>query len=199
MGRPRKGPVARTSRQAAHSYRNLDSPRGACHSVSITIPTPDPASCSELDWRTDSHQRQLSRLDQQQAKEKMTCVLEQQTKMEQVVSSKLTTIEGLAQQHSQRLLTLNQHAEASATCTSEAVALNQQILCQLAEDVRHVKYQMSNPTPRGALDPTRELPVILEDALGFQLTIPMDWINGWGVSIPTLTQRVTIHLAQGCT
>lgn len=54
----------------------------------------------------------------------MTCVLDQQTKMEQVLSSKLTAIEDLAQQHSQRLLTLNQHAEATATCTSEAVVLN---------------------------------------------------------------------------
>lgn len=130
----------------------------------------------------------------------MTCVLDQQTKMEQVLSSKLTEIEDLAQQHSQRLLTLNQHAEATATCTSEAVVLNQQVLCQLAEDVRHVKYQMSNPPPRGALDPTRELPVILEDVLGFQLPIPMDWIDGWVVSIlPTLTQKVTIHPAQEST
>lgn len=40
-------------------------------------------------------------------------------------------------------------------------------------------------------------PVILEDALGFQLPIPMDWIDGWVISIlPTLTQKVTIHPAQ---
>jgi len=119
----------------------------------------------------------------------MTCVLEQQTKMEQVVSSKLATIEGLAQQHSQSLLTLNQRAEASAICTSDAVVLNQQILCQLAEDVRHVKYQMSNPPPPGTLDPTKELPVILEDAFGVQVPIAMDWIRDWIVSIYTLTAR----------
>lgn len=123
----------------------------------------------------------------------MTCVLDQQTKMEQVLSSKLTAIEDLAQQHYQRLLTLNQHADATATCTSEAVVLNQQVLCQLAEDVRHVKYQISNPPPEGALEPTRELPVMLEDALGFQPKIPMDWT----VSISTLRQRSSIHPAQG--
>lgn len=123
----------------------------------------------------------------------MTSVLEQQTNIEQVVSSKLTTIEGLAEQGSQRLLTLNQAAEGSATCTSEAVVLNQQILCQLAEDVRHVKYQLTNSPPRGALDPTRELPVILEDALGFQLTVPMDWIDTWDVSLFSLKYSKSSH------
>jgi hypothetical protein len=39
------------------------------------------------------------------------------------------------------------------------------------------------------LDPTRDLPVIMEDALGRQLTIPAEWIERleWRVSLPTLS------------
>ncbi|KAK1829516.1 hypothetical protein QBC39DRAFT_356297 [Podospora conica] len=123
--------------------------------------------------------QQLSRLDHQEVAEKMTHALEQQNKMERVMSSKLTTMGNLGQEHSQRLLTLDRRVESSAIRTSEAVGLTNKRLAQLVEDVQHVKYQMSNPLPQPALDPSKDFPVILEDALGYQLTVPMDWIDTW--------------------
>jgi hypothetical protein len=89
----------------------------------------------------------------------------------------------LGQQQSQRLLTLDERVDASASQASQAVELNNALLRQLVEDVQYVRYQISNPPPRNALDPTKDLDVVLEDALGYRLEVPMDWIDNWDVRI----------------
>jgi hypothetical protein len=114
---------------------------------------------------------------------KMDNVLAIQDQTEKVVTTHFTKLEALGQQQSQRLLTLDEKVETSSSQTAEAADLTNRLLRRLVEDVQHVKYQMSNPPPPTALDPTKELPVVLEDALGYQLVVPMDWIGSWEVRI----------------
>jgi hypothetical protein len=119
--------------------------------------------------------------------------------MEETVSSQLTAIEDLGQQSSQRLLMLNERVDSSATNTSEAVGLTNHMLHQVLEDIQHVKYHMSNPAPQITLDPTKELPIVLEDALGCHLTVPMDWIENWDVRMrhPLLSTNYLTSTPQG--
>lgn len=42
----------------------------------------------------------------------------------------------------------------------------------------------SNPMFFRSLDPTRNMPVVFEDALGNVLEIPLDWLHNWGVGNP---------------
>ncbi len=58
------------------------------------------------------------------------------------------------------------------------------ILVDLAEKVIHLQVMVSNATYTRGPDPTKELPIILEDTLGSCLTLPEDWIHDWEVRIP---------------
>lgn len=130
--------------------------------------------------KSDLSSRQSSRLDHERITNQVTCAVEQQT---EIASSQRATMEGLARQHSQLRLEVDQRDEALVLCISEPVVLNQPVLCRLAEEVRHRMYQMSNPPPRAALDPTMDLPFLLEDALGVLLTVHINCIkDGWVVS-----------------
>jgi len=68
-----------------------------------------------------------------------------------------------------------------------AVVEIKELLAQVANVV--VSFQASSSTLLRFMDPTKELPVIVEDALGRQLTIPPGWIEflQWNVSPAALT------------
>lgn len=59
------------------------------------------------------------------------------------------------------------------------------LLIQLSQNVIDLQITASNSIFIRLLDPTRELPVVLEDALGRQLEIPAQWIDAleWEVSL----------------
>ncbi|KAK3349545.1 hypothetical protein B0T25DRAFT_482206 [Lasiosphaeria hispida] len=53
------------------------------------------------------------------------------------------------------------------------------MLVDLAENVVNLQVLVSNPTYLRPLDPTKDLPITLEDAFGYRLTLPEEWINDW--------------------
>ena len=56
------------------------------------------------------------------------------------------------------------------------------MLTDLAEKVIQLQVVLSNSIYVRGLDPTTNLPITLEDALGTYLTLPEDWIDDWEVS-----------------
>jgi hypothetical protein len=68
----------------------------------------------------------------------------------------------------------------------DAINLVKDILVDLAEKVAHLQVMVSNSIYIRSLDPTKDLPVILEDSLGFCLKLPEDWIENWDVSASEL-------------
>jgi len=55
-------------------------------------------------------------------------------------------------------------------------------LDRITDEVCALRHLTLNPAPSRSLDPTRELPVILEDAMGTQRQLPMDCIHNWEAS-----------------
>jgi len=136
--------------------------------------------------------RQVARLEHAAMATKVDKVLEQQDKTRKTTNTLTTALEKLSQQQSQQLIDLDERVESSTSRTSQAVGLTNDLLRKLVEDVQVVRYQMSNSGPSRALDPTKNLPVLLEDPLGYHLTVPMDWINSWEVKT-TDTARGSYH------
>ncbi len=60
------------------------------------------------------------------------------------------------------------------------------LLLSVSQTVTHSQITSSNGIFMRFLDPTKELPVVLEDALGRSLPIPAQWIDtlDWSVSCP---------------
>ncbi|KAK3349651.1 hypothetical protein B0T25DRAFT_582548 [Lasiosphaeria hispida] len=85
-------------------------------------------------------------------------------------TAEFTALKELGQEQSRQLSALDKSSGSQAL---KAVDLSNNLLRQLAEDVRHVKYQMSSPSPPNALDPTKECPILLEDALGLLPSSPV--------------------------
>lgn len=52
-----------------------------------------------------------------------------------------------------------------------------QLLVQVAQNVATIQAVLLNPTISRSLDPTKELPAILQDTLGRVVTIPPEWID----------------------
>ncbi|KAK0631300.1 hypothetical protein B0T14DRAFT_1158 [Immersiella caudata] len=123
--------------------------------------------------------QKVLRIEHASMAKKVDKVLETQGQVEKTVTTQFTKLEGLSQQQSQQLLALDEKVNTANSKSSSAVDLTNSLLRRLVEDVQHVKYQMSNPLPPNALDPTKELPILLEDALGYQLVVPMDWVDSW--------------------
>jgi len=99
-------------------------------------------------------------------------ISEQQGETHNAITTQTTSLEALGRQQSQQLTPM---------------------VRQLVEDVGRVRYQMSNPPPRAALDPTKDLPILLEDPLGTRLTVPMEWVKSWEVG--TLGREVAKFVA----
>ena len=59
------------------------------------------------------------------------------------------------------------------------------LMIQLSQNVINLQIIASNPIFLRSLDPTKELPVVLEDALGRHLMIPPEWIDAldWEVRL----------------
>lgn len=102
------------------------------------------------------------------------------------MSTQKTVIEKLTEERCEQLTTLAETADKSTEQTFQAFSISSNLLHKLVEDVQHVKYQMWNLPPIGALDPTKDLPVMLEDSLGHILAVPMDWIKTWEVGHLTI-------------
>ncbi|KAK0647092.1 hypothetical protein B0T16DRAFT_414687 [Cercophora newfieldiana] len=126
--------------------------------------------------------QQVTRLEHEAMTIKVDQVLEQQDQAQKTMVAHATALEKLSQQQHQQLSTLDERVELSVGQNSQAINLANDLLRKLVEDVQHVRYHMSNPPPPGALDPTKNLPVLLEDPLGYCLTVPMEWIKSWEVS-----------------
>lgn len=86
-----------------------------------------------------------------------------------------------------------QQAAQEKTCSGILASLKESlagtlylgdILTQVSHNVAHLQITLSSLASMRSLDPTKELPVILEDALGRQLPIPAQWIDSleWEVS-----------------
>ncbi|KAK5652393.1 hypothetical protein OQA88_10585 [Cercophora sp. LCS_1] len=122
---------------------------------------------------------QLSRLERAAMAAKVDRVLEKQDEVQTSVTAQSAALEDLVQQQSQKLEALNKQVVTSFKQISKAAGFINDMLAKIWKDVRHVRHEMSNPPLPRPLDPTKEFPVILEDPLGFHLTVPMGWIKSW--------------------
>jgi hypothetical protein len=107
----------------------------------------------------------------------------------------------VASQHTHELRAVNGQLAAHSgsirdvlTTVKQSLASVVEIKETLAQIARVVvSFQVSSSASMfsRSLDPTRELPVILEDALGRRLTIPAKWIEclTWRVSLPYLEHQ----------
>ena len=56
------------------------------------------------------------------------------------------------------------------------------MLVIVIEHVLQLQQMLSNASFMRSLDPTKGLPIILEDSLGFNNEIPVEWLDDWDVS-----------------
>lgn len=60
------------------------------------------------------------------------------------------------------------------------------MLAVVAQNIVRLQFQASDTMHFKALDPTKGMPIMLEDPLGFVLEIPLDCVHDWDVSLLTL-------------
>jgi hypothetical protein len=135
--------------------------------------------------RIDEVQRLVSA--EASSREEMLRLLQAQHDMASQQTHELRAVNGQLVAHSgsiRDVLTTVKQSLASVVEIKETLA-------QIAGVV--VSFQLSSSASMfsRSLDPTRELPVILEDALGRRLTIPAEWIERleWRVSLPYLEHQ----------
>ncbi|RYO92152.1 hypothetical protein DL762_001810 [Monosporascus cannonballus] len=63
--------------------------------------------------------------------------------------------------------------------TSAAILEIKEMIGRMSRDVINLQYLASNSMFFQSLDPTRDMPVVFEDALGNVINIPMAWIHDW--------------------
>jgi hypothetical protein len=55
------------------------------------------------------------------------------------------------------------------------------MLADVADNVVHLQVLVSNSIFIRSLDPTRDLPITFEDAMGISRPLPLEWLNDWQV------------------
>ncbi len=110
----------------------------------------------------------------------------------------LKTHEAAGNEHSQQLvncfkrLDIQDQSQETLLATVKqafgAIIEVKDILVSVAQNVVQVQVMVSNMACIRTLDPTKELPITLEDALGFHVPLPMEFFGNeldWEVSFGT--------------
>ena len=114
-------------------------------------------------------------------REEMLELLKKQCDTANIQVDELRTVKGQLVAHSGSIREVLTAVNQSLASVVEI----KQSLAQIATFVINLQVSASASMFLRFLDPTRELPVIVEDALGRQLTIPPEWIEclEWSVSV----------------
>ncbi len=110
---------------------------------------------------------------------------------QQALVTALETQETLSREQAQELgqitKRLDSHESSSITILGQvkqafgAIVQVQWMLGNVADRVVRLHDMLASSTYMRGLDPTKNLPVVFEDALGFQRELPMDWLEDWEV------------------
>ncbi|RYP69338.1 hypothetical protein DL771_006148 [Monosporascus sp. 5C6A] len=100
-----------------------------------------------------------------------------------------TSHETIVKEQTQQLAGINQRLDTQEESrgmlldivgkTSNAIIQVKEMLVDVAEKVAYLHIMVSNAIYIRGLDPTKDLPIILEDALGISLPLPENWLEDW--------------------
>jgi hypothetical protein len=127
--------------------------------------------------------------DQRQAQQTAVALLETQLmRSRQQICDQLDSIHASMD----RQETTTQVLLFCAKSTYNAVRSMQRMIEQIFQTVLSLHDLVSQTTYMRSLDPTKGLPVILEDALGNIRELPLDWIESWEVGVCIRTRLILL-------
>ena len=101
-----------------------------------------------------------------------------QTLLQQQASD-VKAISQKSHEHERLLIAITKSVATISKIATQAKSLSTQILGNIMQVFQQAS---AEPVIQRSLDPTRELPVILEDSIGSCRPIPMEWVTDWEVS-----------------